>query len=130
MALLPKIEKVAVEGVESVRGMAVERLQHVPGCKEFLAGRIDVETSPNILMRLMYRTEKAEFSIHMVAGRRLSPGSCATPLSQSGAPDSGRRLTLRGAVGFPPGPAIASSLPRSCSFGRFLSAIVRSPGVL
>lgn len=50
MALLPKIEKVAVEGDESARGMAVERLQHVPECKEFLAGRVDVETSPGILM--------------------------------------------------------------------------------
>src|SRR5262245_19543967 len=53
-----------------------------------------------------------------------------TGLSHSGAADSGRRLTLRGAVGFPPGPAIASSLLRSWPFGRFLSATVRSPGVL
>src|SRR5262245_4201695 len=40
------------------------------------------------------------------------------------------RLTLRGAVGFPPGTAIASSLLRSWSFGRFLSATARSSGVL
>src|SRR5262249_9948569 len=40
------------------------------------------------------------------------------------------RLTLRGAVGFPPGTAIASSLPHSWPFGRFLSATVRSSGVL
>src|SRR5262245_36248340 len=51
-------------------------------------------------------------------------------VSHSGAADSRRRLILRGAVGFPPEPAIASSLLRSWSFGRFLSAAVRSSGVL
>src|ERR1044072_1595284 len=40
------------------------------------------------------------------------------------------RLTLRVAVGFPPGPAIASSLLHSWSFGRFLSATARSSEVL
>jgi len=62
MALLPKIEKVAVEGDESARSMAIQRLQRFPEYHEFLSGRIDVETSPDILMRLTHRTEKAEFS--------------------------------------------------------------------
>lgn len=62
MALLPKIEKVAVAGDETAREMAIQRLQRFPEYHEFLVGRIDVETSPEILMRLVYRTEKAEFS--------------------------------------------------------------------
>jgi HEAT repeats len=62
MALLPKIEKVAVTGDETAREMAIERLQRFPEYHEFISGRVDVETSPPILMRLMYRTEKAEFS--------------------------------------------------------------------
>jgi hypothetical protein len=62
MALLPKIEKLAVAGNETARDMAIQRLQRFPEYHEFLDGRIDVETSPEILMRLVYRTEKAEFS--------------------------------------------------------------------
>src|SRR5262249_5280925 len=62
MALLPKIEKVAVAGDESAREMAIERLQRFPEYHEFLSGRIDVETSPGVLTRLAHRTEKAEFS--------------------------------------------------------------------
>jgi HEAT repeats len=67
MSLLPKIEKVAVAGDRTARGMAIQRLQRFPEYHEFLSGRIDVETSPEILMRLVYRTEKAEF------GRQLNP---------------------------------------------------------
>jgi hypothetical protein len=62
MALLPKIEKVAVAGDGTARNMAIQWPQRFPESHEFLVGRIDVETSPEILMRLVYRTEKAEFS--------------------------------------------------------------------
>src|SRR5262245_9161454 len=40
------------------------------------------------------------------------------------------RLTSRGAAGFPPGPAIASSLLHCSSFRLFLSSTARSSGVL
>jgi hypothetical protein len=72
MALLPKIEKVAVEGYQSARSMAVERLQSVPECKEFLAGdsyrqEIGAASSENGLF-----IAKMEFSIRTRWPLRIS----------------------------------------------------------
>lgn len=62
MSLLPKIKKLAVDGDENIRSIAIDRLISISGNSEFLADRVKVETSPSILMRLVYHPDRAEFS--------------------------------------------------------------------
>ena len=72
LPLLPKLEKLAVGADAGIRDIAVQRLGDFPQAREFLAKRVELETSPDILMRLMRPTqEKAEFHQRFV-GRLYS----------------------------------------------------------
>jgi hypothetical protein len=51
--LLPKLEKVAVEADANIRSLAVQRLRDYPEARGFLADRVELETSPDVLMHLM-----------------------------------------------------------------------------
>jgi len=68
LPLLPKLEKLAVAEDAGIRDAADQRLGDFPQERQFLAKRVELETSPSILMRLMQSTqEKAEFNLHFVA---------------------------------------------------------------
>ena len=68
LPLLPKLEKLAVAEDAGIRDAANQRLGDFPQERQFLAKRVELETSPSILMRLMQSTqEKAEFNLHFVA---------------------------------------------------------------
>jgi hypothetical protein len=67
LSLLPKIKKLAIDGDERTRSFAIQRLQLVSEGKGFLAERLKVETSPDIIAKLVYQQDRAEFS------RRLNP---------------------------------------------------------
>src|SRR5436309_2962850 len=68
LPLLPKLEKLAVATDAGIRDAADQRLGDFPQERQFLAKRVELETSPSILMRLMQSTqEKAEFNLHFVA---------------------------------------------------------------
>ena len=59
--LAPKFKKVAAEDNASLRALAVERLSWFAGTMEFREERIQVEASPNVLMRLVSGLDKREF---------------------------------------------------------------------
>jgi HEAT repeat protein len=68
LPLLPKLEKLAVAADAGIRDVANQRLDDFPQAREFLAKRVELETSPDILMRLMRSTqEEAEFNQRFVA---------------------------------------------------------------
>lgn len=51
--LVPKLQQLATEGDANIRVLAVEKLRWYPQARDFLAWRIEEETSPQVLMRLM-----------------------------------------------------------------------------
>ncbi len=51
--LLPKLERLAVEADANIRSMAHERLKDYPTAHDFITRRVELETSPEVLMRLM-----------------------------------------------------------------------------
>jgi len=68
LPLLPKLEKLAVAADAGIRDAANQRLGDFPQEREFLAKRVELETSPDILMRLMYQAqEREEFNQRLVA---------------------------------------------------------------
>ncbi len=89
--------------------------------------RFSSATRREILSRAIYSSLRNN---RLKQNQTLSVMPSTSLMRFSGMARLSHRLTLRGAVGFPPGPAIASSLPHSWSFGRFLSATARSSGVL
>ena len=67
LPLLPKLEKLAVAGDASIRDATDQRLGDFPQERQFLAKRVELETSPDILMRLMYQAqEREEFNQRLV----------------------------------------------------------------
>jgi HEAT repeat protein len=68
LPLLPKLEKLAVAGDASIRDAADQKLGDFPQGRDFLARRVELETSPDILMRLLYQAqEPKEFNQRFVA---------------------------------------------------------------
>lgn len=59
--LAPKFKKVAAEDNVSLRALAVERLAWFAGTSDFLDERIQIEASPDVLMRLVSGRDKREF---------------------------------------------------------------------
>ena len=51
--LLPKLKRIAAEDDSVFRSLAAERLQGIAGTREFLDQRLQVEASPEVLMRLV-----------------------------------------------------------------------------
>ncbi len=60
LPLLPKLEKLAVAGDASIRDAADQKLGDFPQERQFLAKRVELETSPGILMRLMQQAQECE----------------------------------------------------------------------
>ncbi len=52
--LIPKVKKLAVTGGATIRALAVEQLQQLPGFRDFLAQRAKEETNLEVIMRLVY----------------------------------------------------------------------------
>jgi hypothetical protein len=51
--LLPQMEKLAVNDDSAIRSAADEKLSGFPGTKQFLAGRLANETSPDVILELL-----------------------------------------------------------------------------
>jgi len=49
--LLPKLERLAVEADATIRSLAHERLKDYPAAHDFITRRVELETSPDVLMR-------------------------------------------------------------------------------
>ncbi len=62
LSLIPKVKNLAVNAEESVRLAAIEGLQWHSEANAFLEERVNVETSPTILLRLLYHGNGAGLS--------------------------------------------------------------------
>lgn len=62
LSLIPKVKNLAINGDESIRLIAVEGLQSYGGNNAFLEERAKAETSPSVLLRLLYNGYGVSFS--------------------------------------------------------------------
>ncbi len=60
--LLPKLEELASGKDPSLRSVAIQKLQWYTAAQDFLSERIEVETSPEVLMRLLYVCDRSEYN--------------------------------------------------------------------
>jgi hypothetical protein len=67
--LVPKLQQLATEGDANIRFLAVEKLRWYPQARDFLAGRIEEETSPQVLMCLMRPSTGGPEYMRRVCGR-------------------------------------------------------------